>query len=426
MLGPGEETKAMHDEDRKDPLPIGWFALFTPSDAMPKDRGLYVKRRMILMAIGLVVLGACWGLAQSDEFVEKVYVEGFGQSVGRGLAAVSGVLPTSMAEVMVVLVLGWFVFLWARASWYVARRKRRVLNALACGGLHLGAFAAVALSLFYVFWGLNYARAPLIERQGWQAQAAPPESREAQVEELEALSRQMVIATNQRYVGALGTDDYGVPSAARAEMSYINASIDRGYTEIQNRLNLHKSFAASRGTAKPVALSELMNYLQIGGFYFPWTGEANYNHLLPGCTLPFIIAHEKAHQRCITSEDEANFFAYLACIHSDDAFVQYSGYLFAQRQLLSELIKLDRERALEILAMRLPGVQRDVDAIWAYWARYEEGVAKQVGEASRAVNDAYLKANKVEGGVQSYRMSAKLLIVYSRKEGSSGRSPAGE
>lgn len=415
-MSQGEETVDMQSK-RKQPLPIGWFALFTPSDAMPKDRGLYVKRRGLIILVGLVVVAIAWGLGQSSEFVENVYAEGFGQSVGRGLAAVSGAVPTSLAEVAIILLGLWFLIHTSRAAWHVGWRKRRALNAVACGGLHFGAVAAVILALFYVLWGLNYSRAPLIEREEWQQHTAAPEDREAQAEELAALCEELVEATNQAYIIALGTEDYGGPSSPRMEWAGVDQVIDDGYAQVQREMALHESFAASRGRAKPVALSGLMNYLHIGGFYFPWTGEANYNRLQPEVSIPFVIAHEKAHQRCITSEDEANFFGFLACVRSGDPYVAYSGYLFAQRQLLNELIQLDREAALELVAMRIPGVQRDVDHVNAYWRELQQGVSGKVGKASEKVNDAYLKANKVEGGVHSYRMSAKLLIVYARKQG---------
>lgn len=415
MFQDGEETVNMKGGgDKNQPLPIGWFALFTPSDAMPRDRGLYIKRRGLVILVGLVSLAIAWGCGQSGEFVENVYASGFGQSIGRGLGAVTGVLPTSVAELLLFLAGAWFLVVAGRAAWHVGWRKRRALNAIACGGLHFGAFASIALALFYVFWGLNYFRAPLLERAGWQEYAT---SQDDENEELRRLCEELVLATNVSYQLATGAEDYGSPSAPKAEPSVLDGEIEVGYQRVQQDLGLHESFGATRSRAKPVALSGAMNLLQISGFYFPWTGEANYNRLQPGCSIPFVIAHEKAHQRCITSEDEANFFGFLACVRSDDPYVRYSGYLFAQRQLLNELFEVDPEAAKELLAKRLPGVQRDVNDLRAYWQQFEQGVAGEVGKASEAVNDAYLKTNGVKGGVQSYRMSAKLLIVYARKAG---------
>jgi hypothetical protein len=85
-------------------------------------------------------------------------------------------------------------------------------------------------------------------------------------------------------------------------------------------------------------------------------------------------------------------------------------------------MRIDEKRAVELLKRRYPGVQRDVDSVRQYWERFETGVAGEVGKASHAVNDAYLTANQVEGGIDSYRLSAKLLIVYARKKG--GLMPA--
>ena len=59
----------------------------------------------------------------------------------------------------------------------------------------------------------------------------------------------------------------------------------------------------------------------------------------------------------------------------------------------------------------------DVDNLRAYWQRFDQGVAGEVGKASHAVNDVYLKTNGVRGGVESYQLSAKLLIVYAKKRG---------
>jgi hypothetical protein len=414
MFQPGDETVNMREGKKDDPLPIGWFALFTPSDAMPKDRGLHFKRRGLFIIVGLVLVLAAWGVGQSRDFVENVYANGMGQGVGRALAAVTGILPTSVAELLLFLGAAWFLTIAARAAWHVAWRKRRAVNAIACGGLHFGAFAAIALGLFYAVWGLNYFRAPMIERQGW----AEHVSAKGEEDELYNRCVELVDVTNAAYLASQGSEDYGEPSAPMNEWSAVDAAIDVGYERVQAELGLDESFAISRGKAKPVAAGALMDYLQISGFYFPWTGEANYNRGQPACNVPHVVAHEKAHQRCITSEDEANFFGFLACVRSDDSYARYSGWLFAQRQLLGELMRVDPERGQELLKRRHPGVQRDVNAVRQYWERFETGVAGEVGKASHAVNDAYLKANQVEGGIESYRMSAKLLIVYARKKGS--------
>lgn len=416
MANAPDETAALK-EGKDQPLPIGVFALFTPDEAMPKDRGLYIKRRGGLTLAAFLVIAICWSLGQSPGFVEDVYAAHLGQGVSRALANLTSLLPTSLAEVLLVLVAAWFMGATGIAGVHVFTRKRRFFNALACGTLRVLCFASITAALFYMFWGINYFRAPQIERMGWQKYAQAPEDRETQTEELAALCRTLVDTTNALYVEANGSEDAGRPSMPMAEVAALDASIDEGYTRLAAELGLDDGFAAARGPAKPVAMSAVMPYLNIGGFYFPWTGEANYNRHAPSCTLPHTMAHEKAHQRCIASEDEANFFGALACMRSDDAYVRYSGWLFAQRQLLNELYSLDAELARELIKRRHAGVQRDIDDVRAYWQRHSEGAAGTVGQVSTAVNDTYLKVNQVEGGVRSYQLSAQLLVAYARRQG---------
>lgn len=412
MGSTGEETQAMQGE-RDQPLPIGVFALFTPDEAMPRDRGLYVKRRGIVILAGLLVVVGAWGVGQSPDFVENVYAQGISPLLTRGLSTATGFLATSVAELLMVLACLWLAIPAVYALYNIARRRRRVLNALACGTLRALMLASVTLGLFYLFWGVNYARAPLVQRLQWQQHAAKPADAEAQRDELRALCEALVEAANDSYMAAFSSRDIGSPSVALAGGPALDLSIDEGLDRAAEDLEMDDAFRHSHGRAKPVALSSLMSRFQVAGFYSPWTGEANYNLEQPGHQLPHAIAHEKCHQRGVTSEDEANFLGFCGCVRADDPYARYAGYLFAQRQLLGELLALDAEAASALVARRLPGVQRDVDAGREFWLQHQGALA----EASHAVNDAYLKTNGVKAGVRSYGASAELLVTYARRFG---------
>ena len=419
MNKPGEGTEAI--KNPKQPLGVGIFAVFSPDEAMPKDRGLYPRRRIGVMALCAAWLGILWGASQSRDFVENVYAEGFSQLVSRGLATVSGLLPTSLAEVVLVFSLAWLLIPAGVALLHVLRRKRRILNAIAAGGLRFGAFALVALALFYTFWGLNYSRAPLRERLALEQTVSDPEAHRRLLAETAAV---LVEATNEAYFMATAAEDIGVPSSPLLDSSGLAAEIDEGYRRVTTGLALDSSFAHSRGEPKPMAASVALTAVGVAGFYFPWTGEANYNRQVPGCQLPLVMAHESAHQRCIALEDEANFFGCLACLHADNPYVRYSGLLFAQRQILMELLVYDREAALELVKTRLPGVQRDVDAVRDFWLGKGSAAGKIGNTVGETVNNAFLKGNGVKQGVRSYQMSGSLLFDYFRKHGIKLYKPA--
>ena len=54
---------------------------------------------------------------------------------------------------------------------------------------------------------------------------------------------------------------------------------------------------------------------------------------------------------------------------------------------------------------------RDLDAAKEFWRKYET----RLDSVGSAVNNAYLKANGVKGGVQSYAQSAQLLLDFAHR-----------
>ncbi|HNR35421.1 MAG TPA: DUF3810 domain-containing protein [Candidatus Hydrogenedentes bacterium] len=382
--------------------------------AWPEDRPLRWRLRVGLLAAGAASAILAQVLSRFPNFIEKAYTEALGQWFGRTLAALTGWIPFSVGEALLAALLLWLLALTIRAVYHVARRRRRWSNALACGVLHAGAVAGVIVLAFYWTWGFNYDRAGLIDRMQWQDYADGPKD-EAALAELEHICRELVEAANNAYLALFKVEDLGAPTKVPLSRKALNMAIDGAYRRVAKDLGLHWSFAVSRGPAKPVFFSEIMCYTLILGVYCPFTGEANYNRKMPDCTLPEVIAHEKAHQRGITSEDEANFFGYLVCASSKHPYLQYSAYLTAQRRFLSELIARAPERGKALLAERHPGVQRDVDACNAFAKAY----AGRVSRVQHRVNDLYLKANRVKGGVKAYGMSAQLILAYARAHGGS-------
>lgn len=342
--------------------------------------------------------------AQDPARVEAMYVRGVGPWLAGIPNTLTRALPFSLAELVIAcLVLGGLGWLGAlgRRWWRGARPTWGGLARTAA--LLVGLGLAVADS-FYLVWGLAYSRPIAEARWGWT------EDPDISAAELETLARGLVDAVNDRYLQLHGVPDRFTPTPVPHDWVTVDAAIDRGFALLPEEYGLDPDFGRSRGPAKRLLFSPFASLLRIGGFYFPFTAEANVNHNPPPWGQPFTTAHEKAHQRFIASENEASFYGFLACIHSDDVFVQYSGYLFAQRQVLRALSRADPIAFSEQIQRRLPGVQRDVDASYAFWTGY----AGPVADVSRAVNDAYLRANGVAGGIQSYGRSLQLIVRYAR------------
>lgn len=78
---------------------------------------------------------------------------------------------------------------------------------------------------------------------------------------------------------------------------------------------------------KPIRSSHYMYYTNMIGIYFPFSLEANYSTYLNDANFPYTACHELAHLKGYIFENEADYFAFLACVGSDNPLLQYSGYI---------------------------------------------------------------------------------------------------
>lgn len=353
--------------------------------------------------------------------VEHLFVERLGPRLTALVAAPVARAPICLAEWIEaaagVVVLAFLVATLAEIVRSPGRRRAIVARALAVSW----AVVAWVLVAFELMWGMAYARPAAEDRFGFRdpgGQLAP-----LRADELERLGIVFVDRSNELYLQLHGgwPDAYAA-TTTDATWLELDAAIDRGWERMAPAMGLDPTAAASRGPAKPLRSSVLFSWLGIGGFYFPFTGEANINVDAPPWQLPHTIAHEKAHQRFVASENEANFHGWLACIWSDDPFVRYGGWMFAQRQVLRALASTDAVLFSRTIRRRLPGVQRDVDIAHAFWTGYD-GPLERVGDA---INNTYLRINAVPGGIRSYSRSVELIVALTRERAVSdlGYTPA--
>jgi hypothetical protein len=358
------------------------------------------------MAAGAACFALAYVLARFPAAAE-LYAGAIGPVVVGTLSRLSGIVPFALAEwVLAAIVLRQVVGA-SRGLVQVFRGRRGLGNALAAGMLRLGSDLGIIVTLFYLLWGFHYARAPLELRLGWGEGPGPTAG------ELSALAGEMIEAGNAAYLELHGVGDTGVPTSMPVDPSGLERSIDEAWRRAPAEIGMPEMADREYGRAKRPLSSPVLCYLGLEGYYAPFTGEANLNPLACAVSLPHSLAHEKAHQRGFGPEDEANFMGFVVAAAADDPLARYSAYVFAQRQLLGALHRLDPDEYARLLEQRLPGVQRDIDDEHEFWRRYH-GVGTR---AARRANDLYLKSNRVEGGIRSYAMSLRLLLQYARERG---------
>ena len=124
--------------------------------------------------------------------------------------------------------------------------------------------------------------------------------------------------------------------------------------------------------------------------------------------LAGVISHELAHLLGVSSEAEANFWAYQVCIHTTDSNIRYSGYfgllpyvIVNTRSLLSE-----SEFTGWFSTIRPEIIQQLYDK-QAYWdIRYND----LLGKLQDLVYNWYLKSNQISSGQKNYAQVIGMVL----------------
>ena len=163
---------------------------------------------------------------------------------------------------------------------------------------------------------------------------------------------------------------------------------------------------------KILMTSPLVTYTHISGIYCDYTGEININTNYPDYVVVSTVAHEMAHQRGISPEDEANFMSYAVLSESEVPYFRYAGALDAYTTVSNYLYKADKDLYKDVSGLLCDTAKRDLTAYSEFFDKYRENTAAKV---TNAVNNTYLKSQGTSGTV-SYNESTYLIVRYIQKK----------
>lgn len=308
-------------------------------------------------------------------------------------AHITSIFPFSVAELLLLVLLPIAVLFLAytfTVSVHRGKLRKQTLRVLSV--------LAFLLASFFLNFGAAYDCTPVADKM--ELEITTPDT-----DNLYLASAYTLI-----HLGDL-EDEIAYKPSGQSDLPYsfsemvdkLNAAYDKLYEQYDFLSPLHTG-------VKRIALSKPMTYTHLSGVYTPFTGEANVNINYPDYIIAFTTAHEMAHQRGIGPEDEANFIAYLACMHSDDPYLQYAGHANMLEYLSAALRKADPESWQNRLYRFYPeGLLREYAAYSAMFAPYTDNIASDVSDA---VNDTYLKANGEAAGTESYDLVTELAVAY--------------
>ena len=154
----------------------------------------------------------------------------------------------------------------------------------------------------------------------------------------------------------------------------------------------------------------LISMVGVSGSMGPFFCEFTLNGDLPPSQYPATYTHELAHLLGITSEAEANFYAYEVCIRSQVESIRFSGYFSILSHVLGNARRLmTAEEYTELFNRIRPEIIELARSNQTYWmAKY----SPLIGNIQNWIYDLYLKGNKIESGRKNYSEVIGLLISY--------------
>lgn len=318
----------------------------------------------VVVALAIVVAAA----PLPDTLVERWYSSGIFPVIQRLLTPLSNLAPFALFDALWIGAVAVTVIMVRRrvreSGW--ARGSVRAAGTVLCG-------AAVVYLVFLATWGLNYRRVPVIEKVVFDPDRVTGDASTA-------LGDWAVRELNARY--------------AEAHLTPMSLdALQHAFDDVHRALG---GKAIVFGRPKQTLLGWYFHKAAIAGMTDPFLLETMVAPDLIDAERPFVIAHEWAHLAGYADESEANFIAYLAC-RRGDAAARYSAALMTLGYAAPRHAMRD---ALDI------GPRIDVFAIRMRYSR----TSGALRFAARESYDKYLKANRVEKGVESYDAVVQLIL----------------
>lgn len=203
-----------------------------------------------------------------------------------------------------------------------------------------------------------------------------------------------------------------------AEAVYQGNLIEESIAAMRNLGEKYDQLSGFYVSPKLLSASEFFSQQYIMGYYFPFSLEANINSVMHITNVAPTVCHELSHTKGFIYEDDANFIGFLACVESDDKFLQYCGYLSVLNYVNNDFYESINKNKNEYKKhVRISDIVADDNIFLTKedWEAVEKkAVVKTstVKKVSNTLMETSLKMNGVEEGMQQYNEVVNLLLDY--------------
>ena len=276
-----------------------------------------------------------------------------------------------------------FIFLFLHSLW-AFRKGNRPKQLLKC--IEILLWIAI---WFYWGWGINYFRQSFYERM----QIKPIVYQDSV---FHCFLEEYTLALNHSYT----------PSIRFMKTEVWETEIRNIYHTVPAKAALCRP--QNHFTPKKLVFNSLYSKVGVLGFMGPFFSEMQLNEELLAQQYPFTYAHELAHLLGVSSEAEANYWAYKVCTSSTNPSVRFSGYLGILPYVMNQAYRcLDAAQYRVWLASIRPEILKLAEQEHYYW---KEKYSSWIGNIQNAMYEAFLKGNQINNGQKNYSQVLSLII----------------
>lgn len=317
------------------------------------------------------------------------------------LGRLAGMLPFSAAEYLCILLP---VFIIADIALIIGKYRRGVIEhpVRRCAS-HILLVLSVLLFMYTANCGINYYRMPFVDSKEFESAGFTEEDL---IDFCEFTAAKLQSCSDQKDNN--GSSVFSYPSGSDLAEQAVQAMRNLS-SEKEPAFNDFGSLKGFYPHPKQLSfMSPLFSSMGVSGIYSPFTIEANVNGMMTGLEKPFTACHELSHLKGFMNEGEANYIGWLACIKSgNDAFTR-SGWIIAWIYAGNSLYSTDPEKYAEIRATLPDDIILELDENTEFWRTHETGASR----VQDRVNDAYLKSNGQNEGIQTYSQLTTLMLMW--------------
>lgn len=348
------------------------------------------KRPFLLTAVILTVLILVFNLAGMNRSFCDFYTDNIYHFIADGLGFITAPIPFPLGETLMyagaVTVIVFVLSLILLIFFHRKKGYRRFV-------FHYARFfvmtALVVVTLYTFNWTVPVRGTLLGQNATLDVEFTP--------EEMTAL-RNYIVEQLNRTAEEVERDESG--SIIFPDQRELNESAARGLQSLSDEF---PRLAGYYPPIKDAICSDVLDWMKIGGYTYPFTMETTQNKFCIRLYLPVLYAHESLHHKGYYKESEAVFLSYIGCISSDSPIVRYSGWLWMYMDVNAKM------PVAEDAPMPSALVQRDLKEDYAdEAARYAaeshplecfKPEAKKAGKKGWKTQGKFIKKYDYSGGV---------------------------